>query len=441
MSAEMWDQLRAVFRASTGMMLPEAVRGRATTLVENLATEAGCSALVYLQDLHERREARQVLLDELGLGTTWFMRDESGLRSLVDALARSVAAGSSGTPLRLWSVGCSTGEEPYTLAMALDEAGLPARILATDLNRNALETAREGHYNDRDIRRLPAGWSRRHFHQSAKGRMRISGEIRRMVRFELHNLQDRERPPSGALDFDAIVCRNVLIYFEREPALDVIQRLASMCRPGGYLLLGAIERPLFWMSRGSVLGATSPEYSGDGAELVQIPQKRAARRTTSQPDKAAVPRLTRPDTSSGSEPNVQQNVDYLLRRAETAERDKRYDNALEFLDQAVERAHLDASARLQRGRMLMTLGSAERAIPDLRAARCLDRNAWLAPYLLGRCLEVIGEPEEALEAYRYAHGVLQSGGRSGYYREDPDVEGMASMTAEACLDRIHKLSF
>lgn len=436
MSGEIWDELRAVFRRSTGMLLPEAVRGRAISLVENLAAEAGCPPLLYLQDLHDKRDARQVLLDELGLGTTWFMRDESGLRSLVNALARSGAAEARGKPLRLWSVGCSTGEEPYTLAMALDEAGVMARILATDLNRTALEAGRKGHYRDQDLRRLPAGWSRRHFRKDASGHMRISDDIRRMVSFELHNLQDGDRPPSGVLAFDAIVCRNVLIYFDRKPALEVIQRLAGMCRPGGYLLLGAIERPLFWMSRGPGLGS-DPD---DGAELVQIPHTRSERRARTQPGKTAVPKQVRPDKRPQTGPNSHQSLEYLMQRAEAAEREKRYDRALEFLDRAVERSHLDASARLQRGRILMTLGSAERAVPDLRAARCLDRNAWLAPYLLGRCLESVGEPDEALEAYRYAHGVLQSGGRSGYYREDPDVEGMASMTAESCLERIRKLS-
>ena len=443
MSDSIWQELRQVFHRSTGMILPEAVRSRAVALIERLAKHAGAPPLDYLGGLDGDREARQVLLDELGLGTTWFMRDESGLRALVDALKKQAPRDRT---LSIWSVGCSTGEEPYSLAMTFSEAGLRPRILATDLNRAALERARRGRYTTNALQRLPRVWRRRYFRQQTPGDknsgvftrndahlVQIDDSLRQLVTFELHNLQDSDQPPPGWAAFDAIVCRNVLIYFEREQAVAIIARLAGFCQPAGYLLLGAIERPLCWMAGRRGLA--------DDTELVQlalsrVKPPRSARRTTARPDSAGASG----QFTARFSPDFQLDITGQLERAEEAEKERNLADAIALVTQAIELSPLDGAARLQRGRMFKKQGKTQEAIADLRAARCLDRDAWLAPYLLGLCLEDMGEPDEALEAYRYALGVIESGGNSGYYRADRDIEGMATMTADACVGRISKLT-
>ncbi len=439
MTQSLWHELREIFHRATGMILPEAVKAQADALIERLATDANCTPQECLSQLANDRDARQVLLDQLGLGTTWFMRDQDGLRSLVAALEQR--ASSAHRALTLWSVGCSTGEEPYTLAMAVAEAGIKARILATDLNRRALQTARRAQYTHNSLRRLPTAWRRRHFKAARNGLMRLTSDVRQTVTFELHNLLENDKPPDGWLGFDAIVCRNVLIYFERDHAEEIIANLVKSCQPGGFLLLGAIERPLFWMSKHGRPAAKERVSTPPGrdAELVRIASGTTPPPFRAPPEAVAKENApTKPLQVAGSEP--QADINRLLELAELAENEKRLGDALELVDQAIAKSPLHSAAYLQRGRICQKSGQTRQAIEDLRAARFLDRDTWLAPYHLARCLEDIGEEKEALEAYRYTLGVFEAGGSSGYYRNDGDVEGLAEITADACLDRIHKLS-
>ncbi|MCG8424640.1 MAG: hypothetical protein MJE77_42655 [Proteobacteria bacterium] len=437
MSDSSWQAIKDVFRHWTGMILPEAIQGQVMEVMQRLAANVGEAPFTYLNRLDIDHAARQEFLDRLGLGTTWFMRDENGLHSLVDTLHRS-APGSR--PLYVWSVGCSTGEEPYSLAMAMTEKRLKARILATDLSRSALEKASDGHYEPRALNRLPAAWRKRYFGREASGRVRINDEIRHKVTFLLHNLLLCHAPPTAWSRFDAVVCRNVLIYFDRDQALEIIERLTGYCRPGGYLLLGAIERPLFWMS--SVAGRH------DTAELVQIPKTPALRPSSWVMSKVRSSPVSKPAATHSSTASTQSrkrqnrpgdrtsDVVAILERAEIAERDGRFDRALELVDRAIAQAPLAPCTHLQRGMILKHFGKVEDAIESLRAARFLDHDTWLAPFQLALCLDAIGEQEDAQEAYRHALGVLEGRGESGFFRPDSEIEELATTAAEGCRARI-----
>jgi chemotaxis protein methyltransferase CheR len=433
---ELWPTLAALFRSWTGMVVPDTMRAAAVREVTRMAADAGSPPMSFLRSLNEDAEARQEILDRIGLGTTWFLREQAGLLALVDRLGQHA---SREEPVLVWSAGCSSGEEPYSLAMALLEAGLSARILATDLNRRALWRGIEGRYSRRALGRLPAHWRARYFADDGPDMARVTESLRRCVTFELHNLRTDGAPPLGWHRFDAVVCRNVLLYFEREEAIEIVDHLAARCRAGGYLLLSAVERPLFWMSNVAA--------GSDTAELVQVPFSRPANPAAplvrpSVPFQeqamsgAAAPAALHRERPARPPKATPAGTGDLLDRADAAEQADRMDEAMALLDAAVARAPLAATAHLARGLLLKRTTRAREAIDAFRAARFLDAHAWLAPYQLALCLEAAGEHKEAEEAYRHALGVIEVGGPPGLARASLAMEALATTVAEVCRNRV-----
>ena len=268
--AELPDRLLAGVGAalarSVGLSLAGGLRGPLRLAVKAAALELGLSA-AELAAAAEAGDgpALEVLAEHAVIGETSLWRHPEGLA----VLAAELAAGEH--PLRLWSAGCATGEEPYSLALALLDAGRDRdedRILGTDVSARALAVARAGVYGARATRRLPPALAERWFLATGEG-ARVDSRLGRRVVFERHNLLDR--PPGER--FDAVVCRNVLIYFEEEVAAATLARLAGAVAPGGYLLLGPVELPLAgglgfdWLERG---GATLLRRPGPG-EAVRAP--------------------------------------------------------------------------------------------------------------------------------------------------------------------------
>jgi chemotaxis protein methyltransferase CheR len=146
-------------------------------------------------------------------------------------------------PLRIWSAACSSGQEPYSIAITLLEipdalSGHPFDILATDFVPNVLALARTGKFSEFEIQRgLSEKMLKRWFHKTGES-YQVAPEARRHVTFLPQNLLE---PFHGHKGFDIIFCRNVLIYFSREARLDVLERLARALRPGGVLVLGSAE--------------------------------------------------------------------------------------------------------------------------------------------------------------------------------------------------------
>jgi chemotaxis protein methyltransferase CheR len=145
--------------------------------------------------------------------------------------------------LAIWSAGCSSGQEPYSLAMAIREhfpelLTWQLSILGTDISGSVLDRARRGRYGQLEVNRgLPAHLLVRHFTRAGM-EWEIEEPIRRMVRFERHNLAEGwpAWPP-----FDLVLMRNVMIYFDLDAKRDVLSRLVRQLAPHGYLLLGASE--------------------------------------------------------------------------------------------------------------------------------------------------------------------------------------------------------
>ncbi len=196
-----------------------------------------------------RREAEiRCLLNEITVGETSFFRNQpqldafrkTALPELVEAKGRL-----GNRHLTIWSAGCATGEEPYSLAMLMAEESLGAlrgwtfNILAVDINDDRLEQAREGFYADYAMRSVTPYFLKKYF-RPRDGRQQVCEEIRSAVTFERLNILDDSRMVflKGQ---DAVFCCNVLIYFGGEPKRRVIQHFQNNLNLGGYLFLGHSE--------------------------------------------------------------------------------------------------------------------------------------------------------------------------------------------------------
>jgi chemotaxis protein methyltransferase CheR len=186
------------------------------------------------------------LIDELTTNETYFFREYSQLRALVHEILpelQSNRGSKDGPAINIWSAGCSSGEEPYTIAMLAREAGLQPgvdlRIYASDISRRVLRKARQGAYRETSFRETDPALRDRYFLE--KNRVwQIRDEIKRDVDFIHLNLLDRSKIALlGTMD--VILCRNVIIYFDLETKCRIIQMFYEKLRPGAHLLLGHSE--------------------------------------------------------------------------------------------------------------------------------------------------------------------------------------------------------
>ncbi len=190
-----------------------------------------------------------LLLNALSTNLTYFFREPQHFdfleKEVFPELARSRQS-SKDKQLRLWSAGCSSGEEAYTMAMTAFEALGPSaehqiEILATDLSTKVLAMARTGIYKQEKINKIPPKLGRRYFQKGRnrwKGYFRVKKEIREKVKFERLNLIEEfqfDKP------FDVIFCRNVMIYFDTPTRQMLVEKLYRTLAPGGYLFIGHSE--------------------------------------------------------------------------------------------------------------------------------------------------------------------------------------------------------
>jgi chemotaxis protein methyltransferase CheR len=161
------------------------------------------------------------------------------------ALPFFVKAAGGDRDLRVWSAGCSTGEEPYTLAMVIDSFLGPekrlwdTKILATDISTAALEKASKAVYLDSQLETVPGGWRTRYFRKIDDEHSVLNESIRQEIIFRRFNLMNEAFP--FRKKFHVIFCRNVMIYFEAETKRELLNRFYDQLEPGGYLFIGHSE--------------------------------------------------------------------------------------------------------------------------------------------------------------------------------------------------------
>ncbi len=207
--------------------------------------ELGLTYWDYCKYLKMSPEEWDVLVELLTINETYFYREENQIKECCSVVLPKMKLKSNQRPIRIWSAACSTGEEPYTLAMMIQETGLfppgSVEIIGTDIDKKVLQKAESGWYHKGSFsfRRIPENLMRNYFIEKDAG-YQIHPAIQNMVKFHHYNLL--ENNPAGRIGLvDIIFCRNVLIYFDQETMKRVIRNLHQNLTPGGYLFLGHAE--------------------------------------------------------------------------------------------------------------------------------------------------------------------------------------------------------
>ncbi|HSB34104.1 MAG TPA: protein-glutamate O-methyltransferase CheR [Nitrospirota bacterium] len=200
----------------------------------------------FLRYDRKREEELTALIDNLTTNETYFFRENAQLHAFSEEILPDLRERlADRNTLRIWSAGCSTGEEPYTIAILLLESGdwwrdWQVEIIGSDINQRVLHTARKGVYKKGSHRATDPRMLAKYFTLDEKGDYRVIDRVKELVSFSYVNLLDPHKT-SLIGGVDVIFCRNVIIYFDREAKKKVIESFYHKLRDGGYLLLGHSE--------------------------------------------------------------------------------------------------------------------------------------------------------------------------------------------------------
>lgn len=191
----------------------------------------------YYESIHTNNEMLEEFLDRMTINVSEFYRNAQRWDVLEKKIFPKLLANNK--KLKIWSAACSTGEEPYTIAMVLSNH-IPLRdisIFATDLDLGVLEKAKVGLYPERSLKEVPAPIIAKYFNNDGAF-YQVKDEVKRTVTFKQHNLLD-DRYDTG---YDLIVCRNVMIYFTEEAKDKIYMNFSNSLKPGGILFVGSTEQ-------------------------------------------------------------------------------------------------------------------------------------------------------------------------------------------------------
>lgn len=191
------------------------------------------------------------LVDRLTVHETRFLRHSATFDLICQQCLPSKKPAIVRNPptVNVWSVGCSSGEEPYSLAMAIDDhfAKLSYEyylgIIASDISRKSLAQGREGKYAYEQLKTLNPGWLARYFDKTVEGKFQVKSKLRQRVCFNQLNILDIGNTPIGHMD--VIICQNVLIYYDQEKRMEIVNTLVDYLSPKGVLAL-AVGEMLNW---------------------------------------------------------------------------------------------------------------------------------------------------------------------------------------------------
>jgi len=254
LSDKEFEMFRALVHEHTGISLSESKR---PLLQARLTRRLRALGLATFSEYHRLLTERDASGEEIGrfvnaitTNKTDFFREPHHFRHLAEEwvpAAMTDAAKSGPRAIRIWSAGCSTGEEPYSIAMTIREAlgtaaGWDVKILASDLDTDVLARAEAGVYSVEQAAPIPQAMLSRHFLRGRgadAGRVRVRAELRSLITFRRINFLDARWPIRGQLDI--IFCRNVIIYFDQPTKQRVLQRLLGLLKDDGLLILGHSE--------------------------------------------------------------------------------------------------------------------------------------------------------------------------------------------------------
>ena len=349
--------------------------------------------------------------------TTHFLREIRALQMIRDLVAIPNLA--AGRKTVVWSVGCSTGDEPYGLAMLCRQAGCEVDVLATDVNPDALERAQRGRYHSRNLRHVSPELRDRWFERDGDG-WQIAAELREQVRFRRHDITQEGAPRH---DVDVALCRNVMVYFNAAQIQRAVATIVTSLRPGALLIIGASE----WL-RGDlrVRGATRllpMEKAGvivyqrvDGA-LVIPPLPQRAPQPVAQP--AAVEVTPPPVPTAVSD--AQRIVEQLRALGDIQLDAGRPTEASACYAKAIEHAPLLADLHLRLALCHLHARQPKLACESLRRALFLTPQLWQAWLLMA---DLAHGPAQARRYLAQARALLEAA------TDQPDLPALRAFAGD-----------
>jgi chemotaxis protein methyltransferase CheR len=245
-----FEQFRVFLEKACGILLGENKQYLVSSRLNKLMEQQGIKSLgelVQRIQTQPRGGLREQVVDAMTTNETLWFRDTYPFEVLKNKVIPEFIKNNPGQRLRMWSAACSSGQEPYSISMAIDEfersnlgqLKMGAQIVATDLSGSMLTNCKTGEYDSLAIARgLSQERLQRYFDTKGPGRWAVKPAIRSRVEFRSFNLLDSY---ASLGKFDIVFCRNVLIYFSAQVKKDILLRIHSTLKPGGYLFLGASE--------------------------------------------------------------------------------------------------------------------------------------------------------------------------------------------------------
>ncbi len=403
-------------------------------------------SLLESQEDHQDSEF-SILIRRITVGETWFYRDAAQFDALYDILRE--LGRKRRRPISIWSTPCATGEEAFSIAMAAQEVGVEVRILGTDIDAEAIQTARQGLYEAWALRRLPQRLQRFFVPTAAGESTLVSDEVRASVRFEVHNvISDRpRRAPNADGLWDIIFCRNLFIYFARGTIDRVAGELLQSLAVDGWLFTAAAEHL---------------EASQVGAVLRPLQETFAYQRLTEasalsgQPFPAISPLTSsvaaagRPIASLSSgplppqeraiDPHIEPEIEKQLSAARRRLAEGHSEEALESLRQAEMAQPLVPEVHYYLALAHRRLGNPEEFGAELRRTLFLAPDYWPAAFLLAGHHEGHQEWSAAASAYRRVLTVIaQSRTRVFDPLDQEEIVLSKQQVVERCKQQIERL--
>ena len=426
-----WEKASAMVEHRLGLHFPpdrlaDVTRGFADAAAE-LGLGSGYACAQHF--VGGRLEATQleIVASHLTIGETYFFRGDETFAAIRRDVLPALLNARRGQQqrLRVWSAGCCTGEEAYSLAILVrqlmpDLDDWHVTILATDLNPKFLRRAQDAIYSPWSFRGTHASFRDRYFTRTPDGRYSLSPEIRNMVTFAPLNLVDDAFPSlaTGTNGVDLILCRNVLMYFADEQARRTGEKLQASLGQDGWLVVAPCE-----VSRG--LFPELERVTREGAILYRRPQAGAGARCVVPPAAGStdLPPPTRSHAvsrtassargaravanSAGSGPLLRGSPGpRLAQRARQAADEGRLEDALVFCDRWVAEDKLDAEAHYLRAMVMLERGDAAQARKDLQRSSFLDPAAVMPIFAFGNLERSAGRHEAAMRSYRHVLELL-----------------------------------
>lgn len=238
-----FEQYRALIYKESGITFTATNRSiLESRLKERLREKTIDSVKTYFAEISKNKEELKGFLDSITTNLTRFFRNQAHFDALekfvIPELINKIKKG-SGSTLKIWSAGCSTGEEPYTIAMLLEEILPPSwkyEIVASDISLKCLMTAKEGFYAENRIVGIPYKYLAKYFDKVGDG-YKVHSNLQSKIRFDYHNLKN----DSGQRGLDIVFCRNVIIYFDEAAQTAVINRFWDAMAAKSFLFIGHSE--------------------------------------------------------------------------------------------------------------------------------------------------------------------------------------------------------